>query len=333
MTSRVYITQPVAPSAIERLQRAAEVDWNRDPLHIVTKEELLSAVREHDILFCLLHDHVDREVIEANPRLKIIASTTVTPADIDIAAATARRIPVTTVPSALLDDATADLAWALLFGVARRVSEADRWVRSHTIPGSQSCYFEGATVSHKVLGLLGMGGVGKAAARRAQGFAMRVLYHDPRRLAPEEERALGLTWVPFDTVFKEADFVSLHVNLTPQTRHLVGAREFGLMKRTAYFINTARGPLVDEKALIEALGAGRIAGAGLDVHEHEPGIDPALLAMDNVVVTPHMGSAERELRAAMANVAVDNIVAVLEGRPAPNCWNREIYNVTTDEHR
>jgi glyoxylate reductase len=325
MRPRVYITQPVAASAIERLQQAGEVDWNRDPLHIVTKNELLTAVRGHDVLFCLLHDRVDREVIEANPRLKIIASTTVTPADIDIAAATVHSIPVTTVPSALLDDATADLAWALLFAAARRVSEADRWVRSHTIPGSQSCYFEGTGVSHKVLGLLGMGGVGKAAARRARGFDMRVLYHDPRRLAPEEERALGLTWVPFDTVFSEADFVSLHVNLTPQTRHLVGAREFGLMKRTAFFINTARGPLVDEKALIAALSERRIAGVGLDVYEHEPGIDRALLALPNVVLTPHMGSAERELRDAMANVAVDNILAVLAGREAPNCWNKQIY--------
>ncbi|MGE5523293.1 MAG: 2-hydroxyacid dehydrogenase [Rhodospirillaceae bacterium] len=325
MRPRVYITQPVAMSAIERLQQAAEVDWNRDPLHIATKQELVDAARTHDVLFCLLHDRIDREIINANPRLKMIASTTITPADIDIAAATERRIPVTTVPSPLLDDSTADLAWALLLSVARRVAEGDRLIRSGVIPGSQSCYLEGGGVSRRTLGIVGMGGVGRAAARRAAGFAMKVIYHDPKRLSEDEERALGVTWVPFDDVLQQADFVSLHVALTPKTRHLIGAREFALMKSTAYFINTARGPIVDEEALIEALQRKRIAGAGLDVYEHEPDIDARLVALPNVVMTPHTGSADRELRAAMANVAVDNILAVLAGREPPNCWNREIY--------
>jgi glyoxylate reductase len=324
---RVFITQPVHSSAIERLRGVAEVALNRDPLHILTKDELTAAVGECDVLFCLLHDRVDADVIAANPKLRAIASTTVTPADIDIAAASARRIPVTVIPGALLDDATADLAWALLFSVARRVAESDRLMRSGTFPGSQSAYMEGAGVSRKTLGLVGMGGVGRAAAERARGFSMRVLYFDPRRLAPEEESTLGITWAPLDALLAESDFVSLHARLTPGTRHLIGERELGLMKRSAYLINSARGALVDEEALVRTLSEGRIAGAGLDVFEHEPRPHPTLLTLPNVVVTPHVGSAVTELRATMANVAVDNIMAVLEGRQPPNCWNPEIYSV------
>lgn len=322
---RVFITQPVARSAIERLRIVAEVDWNPDPLHIATRDELLAAVRSHDILFCMLHDRIDRDVIAVNPELRVIASTTITPADIDVAEATARRIPVTTIPAALLNDATADLTWALLLAVGRRVTEADRLARAGTVPGSQSCYLEAGGVSGRTLGLIGMGGVGREVARRARGFLMRVVYYDPRRLSAEDERGLGIAFVPFDELLAQSDFISIHANLSPQTRHLVGERELGLMKRTAFLINTARGAIVDEAALCRALAARRIAGAGLDVFEREPGISPALLGLPNTVVTPHIGSAVGELREVMANVAVDNILAVLEGRPPPNCWNREIY--------
>jgi glyoxylate reductase len=326
MSARVHITQPVAESAIARLRAAAEVTLNPDPLHIATKSELMEAARNCDILFCLLHDHVDRDVIAANPGLRAVASMTITPADIDIAAATERRIPVTVIPSLLLDDATADLAWALLLSLARRVAEGDRLMRCGIFPGSQSRHMEGAGVSGRTMGIIGMGGVGKAAARRALGFGMRILYHDPRRLQPAEEKALGLNWVPLDDLLAQADFVSLHARLTPETRHLISDRQFALMKPTAYLINTARGPIVDEQALVRALAGGRIAGAGLDVFEHEPRPHAALLAMDNVVVTPHVGSAITELREAMANVVVDNILAVLQGKQPPNCWNPEIYD-------
>lgn len=328
MSARIHITQPVAESAMARLRAVARVTLNPDPLHIATKPELMEAARNCDILFCLLHDHVDRDIINANPRLRAVASMTITPADIDIAAATERRIPVTVIPSLLLDDATADLAWALLLSTARRVAEGDRLMRAGTFPGSQSCYMEGGGVSRKTMGIVGMGGVGKAAARRARGFGMRILYHDPRRLQAAEEKDLDLTWVALDELLAQADFVSLHARLTPETRHLLSDREFGLMKPTAYLINTARGPIVDEQALVRALAARRIAGAGLDVYENEPRPDPALLAMTNVVFTPHVGSAIRELREAMANVVVDNILALLEGRQPPNCWNPEIYAKT-----
>jgi glyoxylate reductase len=325
MKPRVFITQPVAESALERLRVAAEVRMNPDPLHIPTQAELCGALRDADILFCLLHDAIDRDVIAANPKLRAIASMTITPANIDVAEATRRGLPVTVIPAPLLDDATADLAFALMLSAGRRVAEADRFVRTGAVAGCQSRHFEAGGVSGKTLGILGMGGVGRAVARRARGFAMRTLYHDPRRLPAEEETVLGLTWVSFEDIFSESDFVSVHVSLTRETRHLIGAREFARMKRSAYFINTARGPIVDEPALIRALADGRIAGAGLDVYEREPSIDPALRAMPNVVLTPHMGSAVAGLREAMANVVADNVLAIAAGRKAPNCWNPEIY--------
>jgi glyoxylate reductase len=329
MRPRVFITQPVSAPAVVRLRAVAEVTMNPDMLHIASKDELIAAARSHDVLFCLLHDRIDRDVLAANPRLKAVASTTITPADIDTAEATRLGIPVTVIPSALLDDATADLAWALLFATGRRVAEADRLVRAGITPGSQSNYLCASGISGRTLGLLGLGGVGRAMARRASGFPMQRCYHDPRRLAPEEEAALGLNWLPFDELLATADYLSLHVNLTAQTRHLIGAPELARMKPTAFIINTARGPLIDETTLIAALQAGRIAGAGLDVFEHEPGIHPALLGMPNVVLTAHMGSAVDSLRETMAAVAVDNILAVLAGRPAPNCWNPEVYLRTT----
>ena len=326
MATRIFITQPVAKSAIERLKKIGAVEHNPDPLHIMTKAELVAAAKKCDVLFCLLHDRIDADVINANPALKAIASMTITPADIDIPAATARKLPVTTIPSLLLDDSTADLAWGLLLSVARRVAEGDRLMRSGVFPGSQSCHMEGGGVTGKTLGIVGMGGVGRSAAERARGFRMKTLYHDPKRIPEADEAKLGLTWVPFDTLLAQSDFVSIHARLTPETRHLFSDREFGLMKPTAYLINTARGPIVDEQALVRALKAGRFAGAGLDVYENEPQPDPALLAMPNVVFTPHVGSAIRELREAMANVVVDNIVALAEGRRPPHCWNREIYD-------
>lgn len=325
MKPRVFITQPVAKGALERLHEACELDWNRDPLRVLPKNELCAAVIRNDILFCLVQDQIDRDVIAANPSLRLIASMTITPKDnIDVAEATRRHIPITVIPP-IVTEATADLAFALLLAVARRVPEADKLVRAGTFPGAQSQFLEGGAVAGKTLGLVGAGKVGRAMARRARGFAMRLLYHDPQRLPPDEERELGLAWSPFDRVFADSDFVSVHAPLSAATRHLVGAREFALMKPTAYFLNTSRGPIVDEAALVRALADRRIAGAALDVYEQEPQIAPALLTMPNVVLAPHIGSAETELRAAMANVVVDNILAVIAGRTPPNCWNPEIY--------
>jgi glyoxylate reductase len=325
MRPRVFITQPVAARAIARLREVADVELNADPLHIPSKDELLAAVRSHDILFCLLHDRIDRDVITANANLRMVASMTITPADIDTTAATEQRVPVTVIPSSLLNDATADHAWALMFAVGRRIAEADRLVRAGIIPGSQSGYLTAPGISGRTLGVIGVGGVGSAVVRRARGFPIRVIYHDPRRLPAAEERELGLTWVSFDELLATADYVSLHVKLNAETHHLIGARELKLMKSSACLINTSRGPVIDEKALLQALSERRIGGAGLDVFENEPGIDPVLLGLPNTVITPHMGSAVESLRAEMAGVVADNILALLDGQQPPNCWNREIY--------
>lgn len=324
---RIFVTQPVAESALERLRKVAEVDLNTDPVHIATKDELLDAVRSHEILFCLLHDRVDRDVIAANPGLKAIASMKITPSDIDVEEATRRRIPVTVIPP-IVTEATADLNMALMLAVTRRILEGDQLVRKGIFPGAQSSYLEGVMLGGKVLGLIGGGGrIGRAVARRALGFGMKLIYSSPRR-KPEAEQELGMKYVQMDELLAQADIVSVHTPLTPETRHQLGAREIGLMKPTAYLVNTSRGPIIDEAALTRALLERRIAGAALDVFEHEPKVDPRLITLSNVVLTPHLGSAARELREVMANVVVDNIMAVLEGHPPPNCWNKEIYSVS-----
>jgi glyoxylate reductase len=321
---RIFITQPVARSAVERLRAVATVTVNPDSSRIIAKRALITAVRKCDILFCLLHDRIDRSVIAANPKLRAIAAQSISPSNIDVAEATVRRIPVTVVPP-VTTEATADLTFGLMLAVARRMVEGDRMVRAGKFPGAQSSHLLGASVWGKTLGLVGGGGlIGKAVARRAQGFSMRVLYWTPRRKPADEERAAGLTYVPLDQLLTESDFVSLHSPLTAQTRHQIGARELRLMKKTAFLVNTARGPIVDEAALTRALAARKIAGAGLDVFEHEPKVDQALRRMPNVVLAPHLGSAVIETREQMASIVVDNILALLEGEAPPNCVNPEV---------
>ena len=325
MKTKIFITQPVGASAIERLRAVADVEVNPDTLHKVTKAELLAKIPDLDILYCLLHDKVDRDIITAGKKLRAIASMKITPSDIDVPAATERRIPVTVI-APIVTEATADIHFALLLAVARRVVEGDQLLRSGVFPGAQSAHLLGAWVHGRTIGLIGGGGrIGKAVAKRAQGFSMRTLYWTPRRKPEAEERAAGLEYVPYDQLLAQSDFVSVHAPLNDQTRHLVGERELRLMKPTAFLVNSARGPVVDEKALVRALKERRIAGAGLDVYENEPQVEPELIAMKNVVLTPHLGSAVTELRESMANVVADNILAVLEGRQPPNCWNPEIY--------
>ncbi len=321
---RIFVTQPVAKSAIARLRKVATVKVNPESSRIIPKKTLVAAVRKSDILFSLLHDRIDRDVIAANPALRAIASQSITPDNIDVAEATRRKIPVTVVP-AIVAEATADINFGLMLMVARRMVEGDRMVHKGRFPGSQSNHLVGAAVYGKTIGLVGGGGrIGTAVARRARGFGMRVLYWTPRRKPESLEREMALIHVPLDQLLKEADFVSLHSPLRPETRHQIGAREFALMKPTAFLINTARGAIVDEAALARALKKRQIAGAGLDVFEHEPDVTPGLLAMPNVVTTPHLGSAVMEVREQMANIVVDNILALLDGKTPPNCVNPEV---------
>lgn len=321
---RVYLTQPIAEQALARLEAAAEVEMNPDPLHMVTREELVAGVRRADVLFCLLHDRVDAGVLEAGAGLRLVASMAIHPANIDVAAATARGIPVTVIPP-LVTEATADLAFALILATARRVVEADGLLRSGVFPGAQSAHLVGGAVHGRVLGLVGCGAIGAAVARRAAGFGMRVLYTKRHPLSADEERALGVTFAPLDSLLEQSDIVSIHAAHTPQTHHLIGERELRRMKPQAYLINTSRGPLVDEAALVRALRERWIAGAGLDVYEREPHVSPDLLEFRHAVLTPHIGSAERETREVIAGVVVDNILAFARGDRPPNVMNPEAY--------
>jgi len=322
---RIFVTQPVSETALKRLRAVATVKVFPDARRIIPKRTLLQAVRRSDILFCLLHDKIDRAVVTANPQLRLIAAQSITPSNIDVEAATQRRIPVT-VTAPITTEATADLNFGLMLAVARRILEGDRTVRAGKFPGGQSARLMGAYVWGKTIGLIGGGGlIGKAVARRAHGFSMRVLYWTPRRKSESEEREAGLTYVPLEELLRESDFVSLHSPLDAQTRHQIGARELRLMKKTAFLINTARGAIVDEAALVRALKTKQIAGAGLDVFEHEPKVDKRLKAMSNVVLTPHLGSATPQVREEMAKIVVDNILAFLEGRKLPNCVNPQVF--------
>ncbi len=321
---RIFVTQPIAESAIKRLKALGSVKIFPDDSRIIPHARLVAAVKRADILFCLLHDKIDRAVIAANPKLKHVAAQSISPSNIDVAEATKRGIPVTVVPP-VTTEATADMTFALMLAAARRMVEGDKLLRAGKFPGGQSRHLLGAYVWGKTLGLIGGGGlIGKAVAKRAQGFSMRTLYWTPRRKSEAEERETGLTFVPLDHLLKESDFVSLHSPLNAETRHQIGARELGLMKRTAFIINTARGPIIDEAALVRALKGKKIAGAGLDVFEFEPKVSAELKRMKNVVLNPHLGSATVEVREEMANIVVDNIEALLAGRTPPNCVNPQV---------
>ena len=325
MHPRIFVTQPIAESALARLRDVADVSVNPDGTRILPKDMLCAAVREHDILFALLHDTVDREVLTANPKLRAVTSMSGNADRIDVATATALKIPVTCIPVVAVSEATADLHFGLMLAVARRIVEGDRLVRAGYFPGAQSNYLAGAWVWNKTIGLVGgKGHIGQGVARRARGFGMRILYSGPHRMPEADEKNNGMTYVPLDQLLAESDFVSLHPALRADTRHLIGMRELLLMKRSAFLINSSRGPIVDEKALTRVLAEKRIAGAGLDVFENEPQVEPELLKMTNVVLTPHLGSGVMEVREMVAHIVVDNVMAIIDGRMPPNCVNPEV---------
>ena len=317
---RVFVTQPIAESALARLRAIADVEVNPDSSRVLPKDRLIEGVKRCDILLSLLHDTVDRDVLTANPQLKAVSSMNITQDRIDLQSATELGIPVTNIP-AIVTDATADIGFGLLLAVARNIALGDKLFRTGVYPGSQSNHLAGAAVSGQTLGLVGFGRIGQAMARRGRGFGMKIIYADPRRLPAAEEEQFGATHLSFDDLLREADFVSLHPQLSPDTRHLMSDRQFALMKPSAFVINTARGPVIDEAALVRALKDKKIAGAGLDVYEHEPQVSPELAAMPNVVLTPHLGSAVLSLREGMAHVVIDNTIALIEGKPPVSCLN------------
>jgi glyoxylate reductase len=284
------------------------------------RAKLLSSVKNKEGLLCTITDKIDDELLQQAPSLEMIANYGVGFDNIELPAATKRRIPVSNTPG-VVPDATADLAFALILGVARRLVEGDKRTRSGQFRYWAPLLFLGREVSGKILGIVGMGQIGKAVARRAKGFDMHVIYHSRTRLNPSDEHELGVEYVGFGELLNRSDFVSIHVPLTGKTRHLISARELALMKPTAYLVNTSRGPIVDERALLGALKEGRIAGAGLDVYENEPDLTPGLNDLSNVIVHPHVGSATLETRTKMAILAATNLLVGLRGEAPPNCLN------------
>ena len=323
MSNTVLVTRRLAECALEIVRKQCKTEvfpYDR----AMSRAELFDAIGDKDGLLCLLSDTIDSALLEAAPRLRAISNLAVGYNNIDIAAATLRGIPVTNTPG-VLTQTTADLTWALLMAAARRVAEGDRFTRAGRFGGWSPTLLLGTDVYGKTLGIVGMGRIGQAVAKRAAGFDMRILYADPQPLEPDTERALHATRVELDTLLRESDFVTLHVPLTDATHHLIGSEQLRLMKPTAYLFNTARGSVVDEKALVAALQKKQIAGAGLDVFENEPHIAPELLNLENVVLLPHIGSASVETRTRMAVMAAENLVAALRGEVPPNCVNPEVF--------
>jgi glyoxylate reductase len=279
------------------------------------RAEFLARLKDREGLICHIISTVDEEVMAAAPDLRVIANVAVGFNNVDVAAAKRRGIVVTNTPD-VLTETTADFAWALLMAAARRTVEADQYARSGQWHSWKWDLLWGAEVHGKTLGVVGFGRIGRAVARRAQGFGMRVLYYDTAPADGGTERDLRASRVDFDTLLRESDFVTLHTLLSPDTHHLIDETALREMKRTAILVNASRGPVVDEAALVRALTEGWIAAAGLDVFENEPKIHPGLLPLRNVVLAPHIASASRETRLAMASLAVRNCMAVLEGKPA-----------------
>jgi glyoxylate reductase len=320
---KIFLSRRLPDATMALLESESQLTFNPDD-RVLTAAELHAGVQDQDALLCTLNDRIDEPFLAANTHLKAVANFAVGYNNIDVAAATARQIAVTNTPG-VLTDTTADIAWALMFAVGRRIVEGDTLVRSGKWTGWAPLQLLGQDITGATLGLVGLGRIGKAMIARAQGFSMRVIYWNRTRLSEAEEAELKLTYASLDDVLAQSDFVSIHVALTAATTHLIGSAELAKMKRTAYLINTARGPVIDEKALVAALQAGEVAGAGLDVFEREPALEPGLAELPNVVIPPHLGSATIGTRTKMGNMAARNLFAACRGETPPNILNPEIY--------
>lgn len=323
---KVYVTGVIPEAGLKVIRDRFDVEvWPED--YPAPKNVIIEKVKDVEGLVSHTPNKIDVEVFNAASKLKIIAQYGVGFDNIDVAEATRRGVYVTNTPG-VLTETTADFAWALLLAVARRVVEADRFIRAGRWKNYlHSSMMLGRDVYGSTLGIIGAGRIGQAVARRAKGFNMRILYYDITA-RPEMERKLGAKRVDLETLLRESDFVSIHVPLTKETYHLIDAEKIKLMKKTAYLINNSRGPVVDEKALCEALLEKRIAGAGLDVFEEEPiNMDNPLLRLDNVVLTPHISSASFETRSKMAEMVAQNLIAYFEGKKPPNLINQEVIKI------
>lgn len=323
MKPKVLVTGRLPESIISRLSEHCEIEANREdrPMEM---DAILAAISDKDGLLSMITDRVDDELMGRAPKLRIISQMAVGFNNIDVAAATRRGLPVTNTPG-VLTDATAEVAFALILAVARRVVEGDRMVREGRFRHWAPFLFLGSQVSGKTLGIIGMGRIGKAVAKRAAGFDMKIIYHNPKRLDAVQEQQCGAQYMGLEELLSEADFISLHVPLTEKTMHLIGRKELAMMKNTAFIINTARGPVINEKDLVEALRERVIAGAGIDVYENEPALAPGLIDLENAVLLPHVGSGTLETRMKMAEMAVESLLIGLSGKVPPRMVNPEVF--------
>lgn len=321
MKPKVLVTREVFDETIAYLGQHCEVESNQADVPL-DAARLKDRLADKQGLMCALTDKVDAALLDAAPGLRAVANIAVGYNNIDLAACTARGVMATNTPG-VLDDSTADLAFALMLAAARRVTEVERYVRQGQWKGWRLKQWLGIDLHHATLGIVGMGRIGQVIARRASGFDMQVLYHNRSRIAPDIERRLNASYVGLDELLERSDFVVLQCPYTPETHHLIGAAQLKLMKPTAILVNSTRGGVVDDAALIEALRNGTLRGAGLDVFENEPQLNPGFLELDNVVLTPHVGSSTEATRRAMAMTAAKNLVAALTGATPPNLLNPE----------
>lgn len=323
---KVLVTRRLPGQSLKKMIRICQMEiWKED--RVMPRAKFFEKVKGKDGLLCLLTDKIDEKAFDAaGKNLRIVANYAVGYNNIDVEEATKRGIMITNTPG-VLTETTADLAWSLLMTRARRIAEGDKFVRAKKYKGWAPELLLGKDVYGKTLGIVGLGRIGQAMARRAGGFGMKVIYTDIKRLEGIEKvlkKYVKIRYVKLETLLKKSDFITLHVTLGPATHHLIGKKEFQIMKKSAILVNASRGPVIDEKALVWALKTGQIYGAALDVFEKEPEVEPELLTMDKVVLVPHLGSASIETRVKMADIAVENLIAGLRGKVPPNIVNREV---------
>jgi len=319
----IFVTRAIPKKGLDLLEEKHDIEVNPHN-RVLTKNEIIEGVKGKDGLLCLLTDTIDKDIINSEPKLKMIANYAVGFNNIDVKAATNLKIPVSNTPG-VLTDATAEMAWALLFSASRRIVESDKFTRDGKFKGWDPMLLHGLDIQGKTLGIIGAGRIGTAFALKSQGFQMNVLYTDQKQNKILEEK-LDAKKVSFQKLLTQSDFISIHVPLIKSTHHLISSSELKQMKQTAVLINTSRGPVVDEKALVDALKEKEIFGAGLDVYEQEPKVHPELITLENVVLTPHSASATTASRTGMAVMAAKNMIAGLEGKIPPNCVNPQVFD-------